>query len=352
MRSYLLVLSLLMGGFLVLAKATEANTKAPFKNLVLHPEDKQTRASAGYMLHLAWVQITGQKSEQNTIAQTPLELAALSQHDFAVAWLGHATMLIKAGQKWILTDPIFSQHATPTPPFGPKRLAKLPLELKDLPHIDTVLISHDHYDHLDLETVKQLVTQSGGSPEFLVGLGLKDWFKTNVAGADVEEMQWWDMHKTENVAYQFVPAQHYSGKKFTNKNNTLWGSWVVEYDNKKIYFAGDTAYEAELFKKIKQKAGHLHLAALPIGAYLPHNYMRFEHMNPAEAPQAHDDLQPTQSIAIHWGTFQLGDETSDEVRDDFMAVLAKTNDANFKLVAIGDAVQLQAKIEPIDDTKL
>ena len=127
-------------------------------------------------------------------------------------------------------------------------------------------------------------------------------------------------------------------RKFTNKNNTLWGGWVIEYTGRKLYFAGDTAYEAELFKEIKLNVGHINIAALPVGAYMPRDYMRFEHMDPSEAVQAHIDLQADSSIAIHWGTFQLGDETSDQIRADFSLNLESKKVDNFKLLAIGQVV--------------
>ena len=292
------------------------------------------------MLHRAWVQITNKKADENSIEQSPVSMKKLEQHDFSITWLGHDTMLIKAGELWILTDPLFSQYATPTPPLGPKRLVQLPLDMRDLPHIDIVLISHDHFDHLDLQTVRQLAKQHNGSPLFLTGQGLKSWFEANVVDAKVEELDWWDEIKLANANFRFVPAQHSSGRTFTNKNKTLWGGWIVEYASKRFYFAGDTAYEAELFRQISQKVGHIDLAALPIGAYKPRNLMRFEHMNPSEAVQAHIDLKPMKSIAIHWGTFQLGDETSDENRADFASAISNQDIENFKLLAIGQTEEI------------
>lgn len=338
MRLILLTLILFLSCFLVFAYANTGNKQTPFRNLIDQPEDTQKRASIGYMLHRAWIQMTRQKFDENKIAQIPLDLEALAQQDFAIAWLGHDTMLIRAGNQWILTDPVFSQHATAVPPFGPKRLVQLPIDLKNLPHIDVVLISHDHFDHLDLASVKLLAKQSSGSPQFIAGIGLKNWFKANVPDANVLEMQCWDETKIANVDFQFVPAQHSSGRKFTNKNNTLWGGWVIEYTGRKLYFAGDTAYEAELFKEIKLNVGHINIAALPVGAYMPRDYMRFELMDPSEAVQAHIDLQADSSIAIHWGTFQLGDETSDQIRADFSLNLESKKVDNFKLLAIGQVV--------------
>lgn len=340
MIKFILFIAILLTSVVVFANKNASEKRAPFKNLFEHPEDAKSRASVGYMLHRAWVQITNKKADENSIEQSPVSMQKLEHHDFSITWLGHDTMLIKAGKLWILTDPVFSQYATPTPPLGPKRLVQLPLDMKDLPHIDIVLISHDHFDHLDLQTVRQLAKQPNGSPLFLTGQGLKSWFKANEVDAKVEELNWWDEIKLGNANFRFVPAQHSSGRTFTNKNETLWGGWVVEYASKRFYFAGDTAYEAELFRQISQRVGHIDLAALPIGAYEPRNLMRFEHMNPSEAVQAHIDLKPMKSIAIHWGTFQLGDETSDENRADFASAIANQDVENFKLLAIGQSEEI------------
>jgi N-acyl-phosphatidylethanolamine-hydrolysing phospholipase D len=340
MIKFLLFIATLLAGMMVFFNHNESEMRIPFKNLFEHSEGKKSHASVGYMLHRAWVQITNKKNDENSIEQSPVSIQVLDHHNFSVTWLGHSTMLIKAGKLWILTDPVFSEYATPFPPFGPKRLTQPPLDMKDLPHIDIVLISHDHYDHLDLQTVRKLAKQQNGSPLFLTGLGLKSWFKANVADAKVEELNWWDKIKLSDANFTFVPAQHSSGRAFTNRNETLWGGWIAEYANKRIYFSGDTAYEAELFKQILQKTGHIDLAALPIGAYKPRDLMRFEHMNPSEAVQAHIDLKPMKSIAIHWGTFQLGDETSDENRADFASAIASQSIENFKFIAVGQTEEI------------
>jgi L-ascorbate metabolism protein UlaG (beta-lactamase superfamily) len=346
MLKSILLIVILLTSVIVFANNNERAKQVAFKNQFEPPEDTKTRASIGYMLHRAWVQMTNQKAGENSIKQSSVNMKQLGHHDFSVTWLGHATMLIKAGELWILTDPVFSQYATPTPPLGPKRLVQPPVDLKDLPHIDIVLISHDHFDHLDLQTVSILTKQKNGSPLFLTGLGLKSWFAANVSDAKVEELNWWDETRLGHANFKFLPAQHSSGRTFTTKNKTLWGGWLVQYAGKKFYFAGDTAYEAELFAQILQKVGHIDLAALPIGAYKPRNLMRFEHMDPSEAVKAHRDLKPEKSIAIHWGTFQLGDETSEENRTDFAAAIADQDVENFKVIAIGQTEEIADVYSP------
>ncbi len=311
-----------------------------YKNYITNQQDNKKRASIGYMLHRAWVQIFGIDDDENKIEITKLDIELYAKKNFAVAWLGHDTLLIKSGKFWTLTDPIFSSYATPFPPFGPKRLAELPLNIGSLPHIDFILISHDHYDHLDLETVKKLANQEDGSPLFLVGRGLASWFLQHVPNAKVEEMVWWDNKIIDEMRFHFVPAQHSSGRSFFNKNLTLWGGWIVEHNGKKLYFAGDTAFEEHLFRDIKSYVGEIELAALPVGAYLPEKLMQYEHMSPDDATNALKLLAPKKAFGIHWGTYQLGDDTSDDVRKSIKELTTEKPDLAIKLLGIGQFIEI------------
>ncbi len=233
------------------------------------------------------------------------DVAALSNP--SVTWVGHATLLLKLGGLNILTDPQFSERASPLQVAGPARVVPPALALSDLPHIDAVLISHNHYDHLDEASVKALAAQAGGSPVFYVGLGLKAWFAER--GIDrVEELDWWDMRQHAAVSVHFVPSQHWSARTPWDANQTLWGGFVVEHPSLRFYFAGDTGYSRD-FADIAAHFGQIDLAAIPIGAYAPRWFMSPQHVNPAEAVQIHLDLMARQSIAIHWGTF---DDLTDE----------------------------------------
>ena len=311
-----------------------------YRNYIHNLEDNNNRASLGYMLHRAWVQIFGKQDDKNKLSISSLDIELLAKQNFAVAWLGHDTLLIKTGNFWTLTDPILSRYATPFPPIGPKRLVDFPIDIKLLPHIDYVLISHDHYDHLDLNTVKDLANQNNGSPIFYVGKGLKKWFFEHVPNAKVEEMEWWESEKIDKLSFDFVPAQHSSGRCFFNKNSTLWGGWLIEYEKRKLYFAGDTAFKSQLFQDIKSYAGEIHFAALPVGAYLPQELMQYEHMSPEDAILAHSILKPNKSIAIHWGTFQLGDDTTDDVKKYFNSMHTNYSDESFNLPKIGEIVTI------------
>ena len=321
--------------------ATDPRGAVPvrFRNLYEVAEDKGDRVSVTYFLHRAWVQITRDLARTEVPPTVPLDLRAMARHAFAVSWLGHSSLLLQAGSKWLLIDPVFSATAGPVAGFGPARLAPLPLALEDLPHIDIVLISHDHYDHLDEVTVQRLAAQPGGAPRFFVGKGLRRWFEQQVR-SEAEEFDWWQSREVDGLKLSFVPAQHNSNRSLWNRNTTLWGGWGVEHDGRRFYFPGDTAYVAELFRDIRARVGLVHLAAMPIGAYQPRALMRYEHMNPDDAVQAHLDLGAVASFGVHWGTFQLGDEEPFEAARDLDVSLRRRGVANFALFKIGSIVDV------------
>ena len=226
----------------------------------------------------------------------------------SVTWVGHATVLLRVGGLNVLTDPHFSQRASPLSFAGPKRVVPPVPALSELPHIDIVLISHNHYDHLDRESVRRLAAQPGGSPRFFVPLGIKDWF-ARLGIDEVAEMGWWDTTELKGLEIHFVPSQHWSKRTLTDANQTLWGGWVVRHPELSFFFAGDSGYSQD-FADIGAKFGGFDLAAIPIGAYAPRWFMQIMHMDPAEAVRVHQDVRARQSLAIHWGTFaNLTDES-------------------------------------------
>ncbi len=230
-----------------------------------------------------------------------------------VTWIGHATVLLQLDGKNILTDPHFGKRASPLSFAGPKRQTPVPLKLTELPHVDVVVISHNHYDHLDRGTVQKLARQPGGSPRFYVPLGLKPWFK-GAGITDVVELDWWDSRAEGNLRIYCVPVQHWSKRGLFDRNQTLWGGWVIEARGAhpfRFFFAGDTGYSRD-FRDIGGKFGGFDLAALPIGAYAPRWFMSPQHIDPSEAVRIHRDLGARRSIAVHWGTFVLSDEPLDE----------------------------------------
>ena len=233
-----------------------------------------------------------------------------------ITWVNHATVLIQSAGVNILTDPVFSQRVSPVSWFGPRRYHPPGVAFADLPPIDVVLISHAHYDHLDRPTVERLVEHH--DPLFVAGLGLGAWLRdtgaTRVATAD-----WWEKVELPGpLALTATPARHWSRRGIFDRNKTLWASYWIDTPAGGIYFAGDTGM-APHFAHIRERLGAPRLALLPIGAYEPRWFMAQQHMNPADAVRAHEQLGAMQSIGIHFGTFKL----SDEARDAPAAALAE-----------------------------
>ena len=226
----------------------------------------------------------------------------------AVTWVGHATVLLRVGGLSVMTDPHFSERASPVQFAGPRRVVPPVPGLAELPHIDAVLISHNHYDHLDLGSVVALSRQPGGAPRYFVPLGLGSWFERQGI-RDVAEMGWWDSARYRGLELHFVPAQHWSKRTLSDDNLSLWGGWAVRHPEFSFLFTGDTGYSPD-FADIGARFGGFDLAAIPIGAYAPRWFMQIMHVNPAEAVQIHKDVRARQSMAIHWGTFaNLTDES-------------------------------------------
>lgn len=214
-----------------------------------------------------------------------------------VTWVGHATFLIQVDGVNILTDPTFSRRASPVQFAGPERIVPPGIPIEKLPKIDLVLLSHNHYDHLDADTVENL----GNDPFYLVPLGNGGWF-TDRGIDNLSEMDWWQQISVLGLKVNFVPAQHFSGRGLFDYNRSLWGGYVVETSKGNLYFAGDTGYSPD-FREIGQSYGPMKLSFLPIGAYLPRWKNYFVHVNPKESLLVHRDVKSQHSIAMHWGTF-------------------------------------------------
>jgi len=228
--------------------------------------------------------------------------------DATVTWVGHATLLVQLDGVNVLTDPQWSDRASPVSFAGPRRVTPPGLRFEDLPPIHVVVISHDHYDHLDKATVTRLAVEH--RPRFLVPLGLKAWF-ADAGITDVEELDWWDRRVVRGLAFTCVPAQHFSGRTLWDRNRRLWSGWVVAGRSKRLYFAGDTAY-FDGFREIGTRLGPFDFAAVPIGAYLPPVIMKASHTSPEEALQALADVRGRRLVPIHWGTFDLAEEPLEE----------------------------------------
>ncbi len=299
-----------------------------------------------------------------------------------VTWIGHASTLVQASGLNVLTDPIFSERASPVQLVGPKRQQPPGVALKDLPPIDVVVISHNHYDHLDRQSVFDLDQRAKaadpaghGRTLFLVPLGLKAWL-ADLGISNVVELDWWDKHTVKGphggqADFYLTPVQHWSARGLNDRSKTLWGGWSVMGEDFRWYFSGDTGYSKDfadtkaffdaklpavagpstsaiamasgtpsannaIADKVEKSGGDavFDLALLAVGAYEPRWFMAAQHINPHEAAQIHKDLGAAKSIGIHWGTFNLTDEALDRPLLDLTAAkraLGLADDAFFVL---------------------
>ena len=232
------------------------------------------------------------------------QLPALDGAAASVTFIGHATFLIQTPAGNLLTDPMSPQHAGPFNRLGPRRVRQPAVRFEDLPSISTVLLSHNHYDHCDLPTLRMLARRF--DPVVVTPLGNGALVRS--AGVRrVEELDWWQAATSGAVPIMLTPAQHFSARTPFDRNRALWSGFVLTAEHVRIYFAGDTAY-GSFFREIRRRVGLIDLALLPIGAYEPRWFMQAVHMNPAEAVQAHIDLGAPESIGMHFGTFQLTTE--------------------------------------------
>ncbi len=263
-----------------------------------------------------WLERLSEQSKPTVLkVATQSDQAALPERADAGAmrltWIGHATMLLQFNGLNVLIDPILSERASPVSFTGPKRIVSAVLPQGGLPPIDVVLISHNHYDHLDEPTVRGLLRQPSGQPLFIVPLGIDRWLK-EVGAQRTQALDWWDAIEVSGASIHLTPAQHWSTRSLWDRNRTLWGGFVVRRDGFSFYYSGDTGYSAPLFQQIAERFGGFDLAALPVGAYAPRWFMREQHIDPTEAVQVLQDVKARQAIGVHWGTFELADESLDE----------------------------------------
>jgi N-acyl-phosphatidylethanolamine-hydrolysing phospholipase D len=235
--------------------------------------------------------------------------------EIVVTWVGHSTFLLQIGAVNILLDPVWSDRASPVQFAGPKRFVPPGVEFDSLPPIDLVLLSHDHYDHLDIGTVRR-ITSAHSDVRWLAPLGVGAWLRAR--GAVVEaELDWWQSIRTHDLDITCTSAQHFSGRWLTNRDSTLWCGWTIRSGDRAVFFSGDTGRHPE-FGAITRRLGPFDAAFLPIGAYDPRWFMGPVHMAPEEAVSAYADIvaendgRDCRFIAMHWGTFKLTDEPMDE----------------------------------------
>jgi len=312
------------------------HTKNGFRN----PHLKESKR--GFLKYLKMRRFSGEKyavydgNEHKVPTMEPDLARILSPGDeLQVTWIGHATLLVQYRGINVLTDPMFSDRASPVSFYGPRRYHPPAMSIKDLPKIDYVVLSHNHYDHLDLKSVQQL----GSKPVWLVPLRLKKWFINAGIKADkIIEMDWWDEYSNSPVTITATPVQHWSARTFWDRRKTLWASWMVRIDDRTVWYSGDTGYNQYQFVEIAEKFPKIDLAMISIGAYEPRWFMKDMHINPAEAVQIHTDIRSPYSLAIQWGTFQLTAEPIDDPPIKLRAALAdKDIPAElFEIIKIGE----------------
>jgi L-ascorbate metabolism protein UlaG (beta-lactamase superfamily) len=272
------------------------------------------------------------------IDQRQIEPPSTNAANVVVTFIGHSTFLIQTARGNVLTDPVYAQHAGPFGLLGPRRVRRPAIAFEDLPPIAVVLLSHNHYDHCDLKTLRALARRSGTA--VITPLGNARLLRS--AGVEqIEELDWWENAATSPLDVTVTPAHHFSARSPFDRNRALWGGFMMTVAGQRIYFAGDTAY-APIFHEIRHRLGPPDLSLLPIGAYEPRWFMRSVHMNPAEAVQAHVELESRESIGMHFGTFQLTNEGIDEpVRALEEARVAREPAPNFHTLQFGESTYLR-----------
>jgi len=264
---------------------------------------------------------------------------ARNRAENSLTWIGHASFLLQWGGRNLLTDPHFSARASPLSFAGPKRLAPPGLALDALPAVDIVLISHNHYDHLDHASVKALAA-AHPQAHFLVPHGLRRWLQRRGAQR-VIELDWWQTVDLAGCRITAVPAQHFSGRGLFDRDRTLWCGFVVEVDGARTYFAGDTGYSQD-FADIGARFAPIDLALIPIGAYAPRWFMAPVHVDPYGAVRIHQDVGARQSVAMHWGGFRLTTEPLDEPPRLLAAAVAAAGlpESAFRTLRHGETLRL------------
>jgi N-acyl-phosphatidylethanolamine-hydrolysing phospholipase D len=260
------------------------------------------RVTLPFFAHRVWLSIRPRGGGAASMTFDPAPML----REPSITWIGHSTFLVRMDGITLLTDPMFSERASPFSFMGPKRLLPPGVPLEELPPIDFVLLSHDHYDHADLPTVQWLARRG---VQFIVPLGMSQWVER--AGGQATELDWWQNTEMAGVTMHCVPAQHFSGRSLRDRFERLWTGWIVAGQTRRFYHVGDTGYSPE-FKKIGERLGPVDLATIPIGAYLPAEMMQPVHVTPEEALQIAQDVNARRVVAMHFGTFDLADEELEE----------------------------------------
>ena len=277
-------------------------SRGRFTNHAHRSEDLSLVGKLGFFGRRVWVTLV---PRPGAAPRVPYDSAAIARSP-SLTWIGHSTFLVRMDGVTFLTDPMFSERASPFSFAGPRRLLPAGVPLDALPTVTFALLSHDHYDHADLGSVKALALRG---ITFVVPMGLGEWVRR--AGGNAIELDWWQEVELHGVRIQSVPAQHFSGRSLPDGGRRLWGGWVISGPTRRFYHAGDSGYSPD-FGTIGERLGPIDLAAVPIGAYRPAAMMHFVHTTPEEALRIGLDVRAQRMVAMHFGTFDLADEPLDE----------------------------------------
>ena len=293
---------------------------------------------------LRWKLLGGQPADWPQLSTAgsvaPTLPTSLVSNETAVTFIGHSTFLFQfADGLNVLTDPVWSERVSPVTFAGPRRVSPPAIAFDDLPPVQLVLVSHGHYDHLDLPTLRRLDARF--NPLFITGLGNHAFLRGHGL-RQVEELDWWQAHRFRGLEVTFTPAQHWSKRSAGERNTTLWGGFWLCSGDLRVYFAGDSGLGRH-FTLIRERLGAPDLALLPIGAYEPRWFMREQHMNPQDAVQAHRALGSQRSVAMHFGTFQLTEEAIDQPAIDLAAALcaAHMDPTEFIVPRFGETIRVK-----------
>lgn len=299
-----------------------------------NPHAPFSRRSLGHFLlwKMGWYREAPQKEIPPNFVY-PVKTPPVSPGAPSALWVGHSTFLLEVEGIRILTDPVWSRYCAPIPLPVFRRRSPVPCPLEGLPPIDFVLISHNHYDHLDEKTIQDL---HAAHPhiQWIVPEGLSPWFHRRSIFL-VRELGWWQSLCLSRLCITAVPSQHFSGRSLWDKNHTHWNGYVVEVGEKTVYFAGDTGYNPYDFVSIGKRWSSIDLSLLPIGAYRPRKFMQMVHVSPKEAVQIHLDVKSSLSIAMHWNTFCLSEEPQRAPPHDLFLAMEEKGVPLSSFVAVG-----------------
>jgi L-ascorbate metabolism protein UlaG (beta-lactamase superfamily) len=301
------------------------------------PMDK----SAGDMVRLGWGALTSSADWPDWIEIEQQSVPSERVYQgISVTFINHATFLIQVDGINILTDPVYSERVSPMQWAGPKRVHAPGVALQDLPPIDVILISHNHYDHLDEATLRLLLEAQDKPPLLLAGLG-NSKLLAQLGSSDQRDLDWEDGAHYEGIEFVFTECRHRSGRGLSDQMKTLWGSFVIKTSEGNLYFAGDTGYSPHL-QATGDRHGPFALSLLPIGAYEPRWFMKDVHLNPEEAVKAHRELRSEFSIGIHFGTFQLTYESIEQPVIDLSVALQeqRISESEFEVMSPGETLMV------------